>query len=76
MLALALARVAQRWRTAAARRMPVARGDSREIIGQPVFIPLFKLYQVYGGIFKLSFGPKNFVVVSDPQITKQVRRNG
>nr|AGN27239.1 CYP97A1 [Parachlorella kessleri] len=71
-LALALARVGQRWRTAAARRMPVARGDIREIIGQPVFIPLFKLYQVYGGIFKLSFGPKNFVVVSDPQITKQI----
>lgn len=52
--------------------MPVATGDIREIIGQPVFIPLFKLYKVYGPIFRLSFGPKNFVIVSDPQITKQV----
>ncbi len=73
-VALWLANLGQQWRAQAARRMPVARGDIREIIGQPVFLPLYKLYQVYGSIFKLSFGPKNFVVVSDPKIVKQVRR--
>lgn len=52
--------------------MPVARGDIREIVGQPVFVPLFKLFQIYGKVFRLSFGPKNFVVVSDAEITKQI----
>jgi hypothetical protein len=28
--------------------MPTATGDIREIVGQPVFVPLFKLYQVRG----------------------------
>lgn len=73
-MALWLAKVGQQWRADAARRMPVATGDIREIVGQPVFLPLFKLHLVYGGIFKLSFGPKNFVVVSDPQIVKKVRK--
>jgi hypothetical protein len=53
-----LAQLAQRWRRAAAERMPVATGDIREIVGQPVFIPLYNLFRVYGGVFRLSFGPK------------------
>lgn len=52
--------------------MPEARGDIREIIGEPVFIPLFKLFLAYGPVFKLSFGPKTFVIVSDPALAKQV----
>ena len=28
--------------------MPEARGDIREIVGQPVFVPLFKLFLAYG----------------------------
>jgi hypothetical protein len=54
--------------------MPTATGDIREIVGQPVFVPLFKLYQIYGKIFMLSFGPKQFVIVSDPQMAKHVSR--
>lgn len=68
-----LARVGKRWQRDAAERMPTATGDIREIVGQPVFVPLFKLYQIYGKIFKLSFGPKQFVIVSDPQLAKHVR---
>ena len=56
--------------------MPEARGDIREIIGEPVFIPLFKLFLAYGPIFKLSFGPKTFVIVSDPALAKQVGSPG
>ena len=56
--------------------MPEARGDIREIIGEPVFIPLFKLFLAYGPIFKLSFGPKTFVIVSDPALAKQVGSHG
>lgn len=28
--------------------------------------------QTYGKIFRLSFGPKTFVVISDPKYTKQI----
>ncbi len=51
--------------------MPEATGDVREIVGQPVFVPLYKLYLTYGKIFRLSFGPKSFVVVSDAAMAKQ-----
>jgi beta-ring hydroxylase len=56
----------------AAKRMPEARGDIREIVGQPVFVPLYKLFLTYGKIFRLSFGPKSFVVISDPAFVKQI----
>jgi beta-ring hydroxylase len=52
--------------------MPEARGDIREIVGQPVFVPLFNLFVAYGGVFRLSFGPKSFVIVSDPAVAKQI----
>lgn len=52
--------------------MPEASGDVREIVGQPVFVPLYKLFLAYGPIFRLSFGPKSFVVISEPALAKQV----
>lgn len=52
--------------------MPTATGDIREIVGQPVFVPLYKLFMAYGPIFRLSIGPKSFVVISDPALAKQV----
>jgi len=52
--------------------MPEARGDIREIVGQPVFVPLYKLFRTYGPVFRLSFGPKTFVVVSDPAVAKRL----
>ena len=53
--------------------LPGVTGDVREIVGQPVFVPLFKLFLTYGKIFRLSFGPKSFVVISDAAMAKQVR---
>jgi hypothetical protein len=44
----------------------------RQIVGQPVFVPLYKLFLTYGKIFRLSFGPKTFVVISDAAMAKQV----
>ena len=38
---------------------------------QPVFLPLYNLHLIYGKIFRLSFGPKSFVVISDNQIAKE-----
>ena len=52
--------------------MPEARGDVREIVDEPVFLPLYKLFLAYGGVFRLSFGPKSFVVVSDRAVAKQI----
>lgn len=69
-----LSKLAREWRATAAGRMPEARGDIREILGQPVFVPLFKLFLAYGPIFRLSFGPKTFVVISDAALIKQVCR--
>ncbi|GIL65093.1 hypothetical protein Vafri_18867 [Volvox africanus] len=71
-IARTLAELGRRWRSDAAKRMPEARGDIREIVGQPVFVPLYKLFLVYGKIFRLSFGPKSFVIISDPAYAKQI----
>ena len=49
-MALKLAKAGKEWKAAAAVRMPEARGDIREIIGQPVFIPLQKLAMIYGKV--------------------------
>lgn len=54
-LALGLARQGREWRAAAAKRLPTATGDIREIVGQPVFVPLYNLYLRYGKIFKLRY---------------------
>lgn len=67
-----LADLGREWIREATERMPEARGDIREIVGQPVFVPLYKLYLVYGGVFRLSFGPKTFVIVSDREVAKQI----
>ena len=53
-------------------RMPVAAGDIREIAGQPVFVPLYKLFLAYGEMFILAIGPKKFVVVSDNDVAKEM----
>lgn len=52
--------------------MPEATGDIREIVGQPVFVPLFKLFLIYGKIFRLSFGPKSFVIISDADLARHI----
>lgn len=72
LMALVLARAGREWRAQAAARLPTATGDIREIVGQPVFVPLYNLYLRYGKIFKLSFGPKNFIIISDPGYTRQI----
>ena len=53
-------------------KLPVAAGDIREIAGQPVFVPLYKLFLAYGEMFVLAIGPKKFVVVSDNEVAKEI----
>lgn len=71
-VSLWLAQLGRQWQREANARMPSASGDVREIVGQPVFVPLYKLFITYGPIFRLNFGPKSFVVISDPALAKQV----
>jgi hypothetical protein len=72
-IAKKLADAGLEWSRRAASRMPEARGDIREIVGEPVFVPLYTLFRAYGPIFRLSFGPQSFVVISDPAMAKQVQ---
>lgn len=74
-LSFELAKFERNVRMEKAKNLPVATGDVTKIVGQPFFVPLFALYQIYGGIFRLSFGPKSFVVVSDADIAKHILKD-
>lgn len=39
-------------------KIPEAKGAISAIRNEPFFIPLYELYLTYGGIFRLTFGPK------------------
>jgi cytochrome P450 family 97 subfamily B polypeptide 3 len=47
-------------------------GDLAELAGGPLFLLLNQYYKEYGPIYKLAFGPKSFMVVSDPVIAKHI----
>jgi cytochrome P450 len=49
-------------------------GDLQTLAGGPLFLLLNKYFEVYGPIFNLSFGPKSFLVVSDPVMARHVLR--
>ncbi|KAL8557740.1 hypothetical protein ACS0TY_005011 [Phlomoides rotata] len=56
-------------------KIPEARGSITAISNEPFFIPLYELYLTYGGIFRLKFGPKSFLIVSDPSIAKHILKD-
>ncbi|KAM0941974.1 putative cytochrome P450 [Dioscorea sansibarensis] len=56
-------------------KIPQAKGSISAVEGQAFFIPLYELFITYGGIFRLSFGPKSFLIVSDPEIAKHILRD-
>lgn len=55
-------------------KIPEAKGSINAVRNEAFFIPLYELYLAYGGIFRLTFGPKSFLIVSDPGITKHILR--
>ncbi|XP_015875605.2 protein LUTEIN DEFICIENT 5, chloroplastic [Ziziphus jujuba] len=55
-------------------KIPTAKGSIRAVQSEAFFIPLYELFLTYGGIFRLTFGPKSFLIVSDPSITKHILR--
>ncbi|KAB1213608.1 Protein LUTEIN DEFICIENT 5, chloroplastic [Morella rubra] len=56
-------------------KIPEAKGAISAIRNEAFFIPLYELYLTYGGIFRLNFGPKSFLIVSDPSISKHILRD-
>ena len=49
-------------------------GDLQTLAGGPLFLLLAKYYHQYGPIFNLSFGPKSFLVISDPVMARHILR--
>lgn len=47
-------------------------GNLQELAGRPLFLLLHDYYVKYGPIYKLAFGPKSFMVVSDPVMVKHI----
>uniref|UniRef100_A0A1D1XUF9 Protein LUTEIN DEFICIENT 5, chloroplastic n=1 Tax=Anthurium amnicola TaxID=1678845 RepID=A0A1D1XUF9_9ARAE len=54
--------------------IPQAKGSVAAVGAQALFIPLYELFLTYGGIFRLNFGPKSFLIVSDAAIAKHILR--
>ena len=55
---------------------PLAEGELGDIADGTMFIGLQQYYQNYGSPYKLCFGPKSFLVISDPVQAKWVLRDG
>lgn len=53
----------------------VADGNLAELAGGPLFLLLREYYKQYGSIYKLAFGPKSFMVVSDPVMVKHILKD-
>ena len=56
-------------------RCPLAEGDITDIGDGTMFIGLQRYQQKYGSPYKLCFGPKSFLVVSDPIQAKHILRD-
>lgn len=56
-------------------KIPEAKGAISAIRSEAFFIPLYELFLTYGGIFRLTFGPKSFLIVSDPNIAKRILKD-
>ncbi|XP_010914244.1 cytochrome P450 97B2, chloroplastic [Elaeis guineensis] len=54
--------------------MPVAEGAVSDLFGQPLFFSLYDWFLEHGSVYKLAFGPKSFVVVSDPIVARHILR--
>jgi carotene epsilon-monooxygenase len=49
--------------------------DVQDLLGGALFLPLFKWMMEEGPVYRLSAGPRNFVIVGDPAVAKHVLKN-
>ncbi|XP_010260623.1 PREDICTED: cytochrome P450 97B2, chloroplastic [Nelumbo nucifera] len=54
--------------------MPIAEGAVSDLFGRPLFFSLYDWFLEHGSVYKLAFGPKSFVVVSDPIVARHILR--
>ncbi|KAK9285940.1 hypothetical protein L1049_025142 [Liquidambar formosana] len=54
--------------------MPIAEGAVSDLFGRPLFFSLYDWFIEHGSVYKLAFGPKAFVVVSDPIVVRHILR--
>jgi cytochrome P450 len=55
--------------------IPVAQGELSDLAGdEPLFKALYAWFIQSGGVYKLEFGPKAFIVVSDPVVVRHLLR--
>ncbi|GAB4847793.1 hypothetical protein Ancab_026856 [Ancistrocladus abbreviatus] len=52
--------------------MPTAEGAVSDLFGRPLFLSLYDWFLEHGAVYRLAFGPKAFVVVSDPIVAKHI----
>jgi len=56
--------------------IPVAQGELSDLAGdEPLFKALFNWFIESGPVFKLEFGPKAFIVVSDPVVVRHLLKD-
>nr|BAX73990.1 carotene hydroxylase [Euglena gracilis] len=54
---------------------PLAEGDLSDLTDGTMFKGLKRYFENFGSVYKLCFGPKSFIVVSDPLIAKWILTN-
>eukprot|EP00775_Hariotina_reticulata_P002604 gene2604-2906_t len=55
------------------KNIPVALGELSDLAGdEPLFKALYQWFIDSGGVYKLEFGPKAFIVVSDPVVVRYI----
>ncbi|KAF7833674.1 cytochrome P450 97B2, chloroplastic [Senna tora] len=54
--------------------MPTAEGAVTDLFDRPLFFSLYDWFLEHGSVYKLAFGPKAFVVVSDPIVARHILR--
>jgi cytochrome P450 len=56
--------------------IPTAEGELSDLAGdEPLFKALYQWFMDNGGVFKLAFGPKAFIVISDPVVVKHLLKD-
>ena len=56
--------------------IPVSNGELSDLTGDaPLFTFLYKWFLEFGGVYKLAFGPKAFIVVSDPLVVRHLLKD-
>jgi len=58
------------------KNIPVSQGELSDLTSdEPLFKALYKWFIDCGGVYKLEFGPKAFIVISDPVVVRHILKD-